>query len=123
MLFRSASGFTLSSGSHVVATESGLYNFNVSVQLSSTNSSAKNVYYWLRKNGTDVPYSTRSQTVNGNNTRATFSCNWTASLAANQYVELCWAVDDLTIRMDATAGTPFCPTTPSIMLTVTQAAI
>ena len=41
----------------------------------------------------------------------------------NQYVELCWAVDDLTIRMDATSGTSFCPTTPSIMLTVTQAAI
>lgn len=118
-----ASGFTVASNSHIVATESGLYNFNISVQLSSTNSSAKNVYFWLRKNGADVPYSTRSQTVNGNNTRATFACNWTASLAASQYVEICWAVDDLTIRMDATAGTSFCPTTPSIMLTVTQAAI
>ena len=117
------SGFTLSSDSHIVALESGLYNFNVSIQLSSTNSSAKNIYFWIRKNGTDVDYSTRSQTVNGNNTRATFSCNWTVSLASNQYVEIYWAVDDITIRLDSSNSTAFCPSTPSVLLTVTQAAI
>lgn len=118
-----ASGFTLSSNSHIVAVQSGLYNFSMSAQLSSTNSSTKNVYFWIKKNNNDVAYSTRSQTINGNNTRMTFACNWTVSMNANDYVELMWAVDDITIRLDATANTAFCPATPSVLLTVTQTAL
>ena len=118
-----ASGFSLSSNSHIIASQSGLYNFNMSAQLSSTNSSTKNVYFWVNKNNTDVNYSTRSQTINGNNTRMTFSCNWTVSLNANDYVKLMWAADDITIRLDSAANTSFCPSTPSILITVTQAAL
>jgi hypothetical protein len=118
-----ASGFTLAANSHIVATQSGLYNFNMSAQLSSTNSSAKNVYFWVKKNNNDIPYSTRSQSITGNNTRITFSCNWTISMNANDYVELMWAVDDITIRLDAIANTAFCPSTPSVLLTVTQGAL
>jgi hypothetical protein len=118
-----SSGFSIASSSRITSVESGLYNFAMSAQLSSTNSSAKNIYFWIRKNGADVPYSTRSQTVNGNNTRMTFACNWTVSLNANEYVELYWAVDDTTIRLDATAATAFCPSTPSVLITVTQTAL
>jgi hypothetical protein len=118
-----ASGFSLSANSRVVVSQSGLYNFSLSAQLSSTNSSTKNVYFWVKKNNTDVNYSTRSQTVNGNNTRMTFACNWTISLNANEYVQLMWAADDLTIRLDSAANTAFCPATPSILLTVTQTAL
>ena len=118
-----SSGFSVASNSHIITAESGLYNFNMSAQLSSTNSSTKNVYFWIRKNDADVNYSTRSQTVNGNNTRMTFACNWTVSMNANDYVELMWAVDDITIRLDATANTSFCPATPSVLLTVTQTAL
>lgn len=118
-----ANGFSISSNSHIVTEESGLYNFNTSIQLSSTNSSAKNIYFWVRKNGVDIPHSTRSITVNGNNTQSTFSCNWTISMDANQYVQLMWATTELTIRLDAPAATSFAPSTPSVLLTVTQTAL
>jgi hypothetical protein len=118
-----ASGFSISANSHIVVSQSGLYNFSLSAQLSSTNSSTKNVYFWVKKNNTDVDYSTRSQTVNGNNTRMTFACNWTISLNANEYVQLMWAADNTTIRLDSEANTAFCPATPSILLTVTQTAL
>lgn len=117
------SGFNLVSNSHITAVESGLYNFNVSIQMSSTNSSSKNVYFWVRKNGTDIPYSTRSVTVNGNNTQATFNCNWPISMNAGQYVQLMWAVSDTTIRLDAPSSTAFAPETPSVLVSITQAAL
>ena len=49
-----SSGFSVASNSHIITSESGLYNFNMSAQLSSTNSSTKNVYFWIRKNDADV---------------------------------------------------------------------
>lgn len=117
------SGFNLVSNSHITTVESGLYNFNVSIQMSSTNSSSKNIYFWVRKNGTDIPYSTRSVTVDGNNTQATFNCNWPISMNAGQYVQLMWAVSDTTIRLDAPSSTAFAPATPSVLVSITQAAL
>lgn len=118
-----ASGFSRPNTSQILAAESGLYNFSVSIQLTSTNSSAKNVYFWPSKNGVAVPYSTRATTVTGNGTQFTFVCNWTISMAAGQYVEINWAVDNTTIRLDNPVATSFAPATPSVLVTVTQVAL
>ena len=120
-----AYGFTISSvnSSHIIAGESGLYNFSASYQMTSTNSSAKNVYFWLRLNGVDIPDTTRIVSVNGNGTNAVFSTTWSVSMDQNDYVQMMWAVNDTTIILNAPAATAFAPTAPSVLLTVTQSAI
>jgi hypothetical protein len=118
-----ASGFSMVSNNKITAIESGLYNFNVTYQVSSTNSSMKNIYFWVRKNNIDIPNTTRVVTISGNNTQMTIACDWNISMDANNYVQLMWAVTDLTIRLDAPAATSFAPASPSVLLTITQVAL
>lgn len=106
--------------SRIVVSNSGLYTFSVSFQLTSTNSSIKNVYLWFRKNGVDVPNSTiirslESGTAVGVQTRSMFF-----SLAANDYIEVMWASDDVNVLLDARAATAFAPSAPAVLLTVDQ---
>ena len=120
---RIASGFTIESNSRVKATYSGLYNFNTNVQLTSTNSSAKNIYFWVSKNGTDIADTARITTLSSNGQSLVFSGNWTISLDADDYVEIKWATNDITLKLASPASTAFAPATPSVLLTVNQSAL
>jgi hypothetical protein len=100
-----------------------LYNFSVSYQITSTNASAKDIYFWIRRNGVDQPYTTRRQSINGNGVYQTFACTWTVSLTAGQYVQLMWAVSDVTVILQHSDATAFSPTSPAVLLTVTEAAL
>ena len=46
----------------------GVYNFQYSSAVTSTNASLKTVWVWIRRNGTDVGYSTNEYTVSGSGT-------------------------------------------------------
>jgi hypothetical protein len=118
-------GFDLTgtTDSRVTCQISGLYNFSVSYQITSTNSSAKNIYFWLRRDGIDQPFTTRRQTITGNGVYQTFACTWTVSLTAGQYVQLMWAVSDTSVILQAPADVAFAPHAPSVLLTVTEAAL
>lgn len=118
-----ASGFTMVDTNRITATESGLYNFSVSFQVSSTNSSAKNIYFWVRKNDTDIPNTTRVTTISGNNTQMTVACDWNISMNASDNTQIMWAVSDLSIRLDAPVASSFAPASPSVLLTITQVAL
>lgn len=114
--------------SRIVASASGLYNFQFSVQLSSGSSSAKKIWIWPRVNGTDVPNSNSEVTVSANNAAEVVGWNWALSLNANDYFEIMYAVDDTNVQIVATAATTGAvgtatfarPAVPSIILTVTQ---
>jgi hypothetical protein len=63
-----AEGISIGSpASRIVVVQSGLYQFDATVQISSSSSSAKTVWLWFRKNGTDVANSARLVTININN--------------------------------------------------------
>lgn len=124
-----ANGFSRGSPtSRIVASSSGLYNFQFSVQLSSGSSSAKKLWIWPRINGVDVPNSNSEVTVSANNAAEVVGWNWALSLSANDYFEIMYAVDDTNIQIVATAATTGAngtatfarPAVPSIILTVTQ---
>lgn len=118
-------GFELTGAtdSRITCQISGLYNFAVSYQITSTNSSAKDIYFWVRRNGVDQPYTTRRQSINGNDIYQTFACTWTVSLTDGQYVQLMWAVSDTTVRLRHTDATAFAPSSPAVLLTVSEAAL
>lgn len=109
-----------STPSTIIVSNSGLYSFSASFQLTSTNSSIKNVRMWFRKNGADVPNSTivrslESGTAITSQTRSAFF-----SLAAGDYIELMWGSNDINVLLDARPANAYSPAAPAVALTVDQ---
>ena len=115
-----SNGITLSSGSRLNAAKAGFYQIEANFQLTSGSSSAKNVFFWLRKNGTDISDTTRAITVDINSGYVPISLNYTVSLAASDYVELYWAANDTNVTLDAIAASSFAPSTPSVLININQ---
>lgn len=106
--------------SQIIVPESGLYQFDATVQLTSGSSSAKNIWVWWKKNGTAIANSARLVTSDLNNGYIPIALNETVSLAANEYVELAFAADSTNVTVDSVAATAFAPGAPAIVLSVTQ---
>ena len=109
--------------SRIVAGESGLYNYQFSLQFVSTNASAKEVYVWPRVNGVDIPKSATRLSISGNNVYNVAAWNFVLSLNKNDYFQLMWATTDTTVSVTAPAATAFCPAIPSALLSVTTVAL
>lgn len=106
--------------SRITVPQSGLYNFDATIQLTSGSSSAKNIWVWWKKNGSNVPNSARIVTSDINNGYIPIALSEFFSLAANDYMEIAFASDSTNITVDAVAATAFAPSAPSIVLNVTQ---
>lgn len=106
--------------SRVVVSVSGLYQFAPNYQITSGNSSAKNIWFWYRKNGTDVPNSSSIVTTDINNGYTNVNRSDFFSLASGDYVELMWAASDVSVTLEAVAATTFAPASPACILDVTQ---
>lgn len=101
--------------------QSGLYQFTVRYQLTSTNSSAKTGRFWFRKNGTtDYTNSTALVSVTANGDYATITMSEMFSLAKDDYLQLMWAVTDTALSLAAAAATGYAPAAAAVLLTVTQ---
>ena len=109
-----------SPASRIVVVQSGLYQFDATVQISSSSSSAKTVWLWFRKNGTDVANSARLVTININNGYTAVSMSEFFSLAANDRIEIMFGADDTAITVDNVAATGFVPAAPAVVLAVSQ---
>ena len=106
------------SDTQIKVIDSGYYQFDVSIQI--TASSNKGIaYFWFRKNGTDIPHSTRSTTVTNGDTFNVLT-NLSISLDVDDYVEVMWARSASGIFLDARAATAFAPSAASVMLSVVQ---
>ena len=106
--------------SQIIVPESGLYQFDATVQLTSGSSSSKNIWVWWKKNGTAIANSARLVTSDVNNGYIPIALNETISLAANEYVELAFAADSTNVTVDSVASTAFAPAAPAAVLSVTQ---
>jgi len=106
------------STSKVEVSIGGVYNFQYSGQVKSISSSAKNLYLWIARNGTDIGYSTHAWTFHDNNHYAEISWNFNIDLDIGEYIELQIASDSTDIRLDAEAATAPHPGIPSGVLAV-----
>lgn len=106
--------------SRITVSNSGLYLFNVSFQLTSTNASVKNVYLWFRKNGVDVPNTTIIRSLESASAVTVQTRSAFFSMSATDYIELMWAADNTAVTLDARAATAFCPSAPAVTLTVNE---
>ena len=109
-----------SPASRIVVPQSGLYHFSATVQLTSGSSSSKNIWVWMKKNGTALANSARLVTSDLNNGFIPIAINETVSLAANDYVEMAFACDSTNMTVDNVPATAFAPAAPAIVLSVTQ---
>lgn len=106
--------------SRIVVSQSGLYRFDATIQLTSGSSSAKNIYLWFRKNGTDIANSSRLVSVDINGGYVPITLTRVISLAANDYVTIAFASNDVNITVDSVPATAFAPASPAVVLNVTQ---
>lgn len=106
--------------SRVVVAEAGRYNVSCSLQYSSSNSSQKNAYAWVRKNGTDIPLTSRIVTMNLNNGFRVVFISEGVSLVASDYIEIMFAATDTAVSIKAAPATAFAPGSPAANLVVTQ---
>lgn len=117
-----SNGVTLTGSptTRITVPASGLYRVQVNMQIASASSSAKTLWCWFRKNGTDIPNSARLTTSNINNGFVSMTHDITVSLTANQYIEVMYAGDDTGIFLDSTASTAFAPASPAVQVAITQ---
>lgn len=109
--------------SQIISEASGLFNYQFSMQFVSTNSAAKEVYIWFRKNGNDIPDSASRITITGNDVYSVAAWDITVSMNANDYFQIMWAVTNTAVHIAAPTATAFCPAIPSVLLTVSEVAL
>ena len=106
--------------SRIVVAQSGFYSITCTLQYSSSTAAAKIVYAWIRKNGTDIPQSSRLVSVDTNGGYRLGVVNEPISLAANDYIEIMVAVTNITATLAAVGATAFAPGSPAASLTIQQ---
>jgi hypothetical protein len=104
--------------SRVYVNIGGVYNFQFSGQLRSGSASAKQVYIWIARNGTDIGYSTHQYTVSGSGTHLNVSWNFNIDLDVGEYIELRWASNDIDMKLEAVVPTAPHPGMPSAVMAV-----
>ncbi len=112
---------SVQSGSRITVNVPGIYNFSYSGQLTSTNSSAKNVCLWLRRNGQNIAYSTHFYTIAGSGTTQEMNWLFSIDLQVGDYMELVWASTDVAVTLTATAPNGVHPGGASSVLAVDYA--
>ena len=97
---------------------SGVYNFELSVELTSSNANSKELSFWVRRSGVDIANTGRMHVVAGSGGVDDFEYSFTMDLTAGQYIELMWATDNTGITIDYQAAASPRPAVPSTLLTV-----
>jgi hypothetical protein len=110
--------FIGSPSSRIIVDSEGIYNFDTSFQLDKTSGGTAVFDFWFRLNGVDVANSASRIRIQGNNAEIFSSLNYFFDLKANDYVELMFAVTDLSVELTTFAAAVPHPAIPSIILTV-----
>ena len=108
----------LTSSTRAVISVSGVYNFQYTGQVLSSSSSAKTIYIWIRRNGTNIGYTTRATTVAANSQYSPVTWNFDIDMQAGDYLELMASVTDINLHLESEAAAGAHPGIPSSVLTV-----
>lgn len=98
----------------------GVYNVQFSVQIDQSSGSPHYIWIWLRKNGTDVPYSTSKVSLQGSKSELIPAWNFIVNVLGGDYVQIMWAVEDTSVQLIAEGATAFCPAIPSVIVSATS---
>ena len=105
-------------GTKITVEIGGVYNFQYSSAVTSTNSSLKTVWVWIVRNGTPVGYSTNAYTISGSGTSTIISWQFNIDLGVGEYIEMYWGADDTNVSIATTAPTAPHPGIPANVVAV-----
>ena len=106
--------------SRVYVDTDGIYNIIFSIQLDKTSGGTGLFWVWPRVNGVDIPNSNSQVRVQGNDSELLVTVGYFLELVENDYFEIMFAVDDVSVEVTAFPSSAFYPAIPSIILTVTD---
>jgi hypothetical protein len=106
------------STSKIEVAVAGVYNFQLSAQLKSTNASAKDVQIWIKRNNVTIGYSAHKYTVEGSDNHMNVSWNFNIDLAANEYIEMQWAADNTNVTLESIPASAPYPAAASVVMAV-----
>jgi hypothetical protein len=110
------------STSKIEVSVGGVYNFQLSAQLKSTNASAKDVQIWIKRNNVTIGYSAHKYTVEGSDNHMNVSWNFNIDLAANEYIEMQWGADDTAVTLESIPASAPYPAAASVVMAVNYVA-
>jgi hypothetical protein len=114
-------GITLGTpASRIVVEEGGQYVFSFSAQVSSTSGSTVHFYFWPSINGTNVDSSAMAAALHQNNATLVTSRTQVFTLAAGDYLEVNWMVDNVNGFLNYTAAASPRPALPASTLSITR---
>ena len=106
------------SNTQITPTYSGVYNFELSVEITSGSASSKTLDFWVRRSGVDIANTAREHIIAGSGGVDDFEYSFTIDVQAGQYIELMWATDDTNVTIDYQAASSPRPAIPSTLVTV-----
>ena len=114
-------GITLGTpASRIVFEEGGQYVLSFSAQVSSTSGSTVHFYFWPSINGTNVDNSAMTTALHQNNATMVTSRAQVFTLAAGDYLEVNWMVDNTHGFLNYTAAASPRPALPASTLSITR---
>jgi hypothetical protein len=110
------------STSKIQVSVGGVYNFQLSAQLKSANSSGKDVQIWIKRNNVTIGYSSRIYTLEGADNKFAIAWSFDIDLAANEYIEMQWGADNTNVTLETTAAVAPYPAAASVVMAVNYVA-
>ena len=120
-----SNGVSIVDETKLTVSSDGVYDMQFSLQLHNQGGGGSGTLatIWIRINGVDVPESATNVTVNTNSPYIVAAWNWVNELNAGDYIELLFAVDNLSIVIiEEAAASGLFPAIPSVIVTLTQVA-
>jgi len=108
--------------SRMVASVAGVYNFQVSVQMTNQSATFTNGYIWIwgAKNGVAITDSASKVEISGTAPdEVHYADTFVVGLEPSEYFEVYWATDNLDCKLLSEAATAFAPGVNSINVTAT----
>lgn len=108
--------------SRMTFTNAGTYDIQFSAQVNHTGGggNGESLYIWFRLNENDIADSNTRVTITSSTKYTVPAWNFIVSVAAGDYVELMWRVDNASIKFEHEDATANYPAIPSIIMTAQQ---
>lgn len=105
--------------SRITVLAPGIYSITAVLHCGRPTGPGGDLKAWLRKNGTtDLPGGGVTQHIAGGVTETSLTFIYMVSLAANDYVEVAWAVTNASLQLEAVAAAAPYPDIPSVHVNV-----
>lgn len=115
-------GVSVVDSTKITVDNAGIYTKLFTIIVNKTSGGTSSISFWLRLNGVDVPGSRQDLELINTLAQIFTSGNFTLSMAAGSYIELCWSSADTTVMLAALPAdvNPIRPSGDSVKLTLTR---